>query len=201
MKADGTLTLEEIEAACKNIGVDLKCGHCAAIFFTGMGASGHDLGCKTARPRSSDLADAAAMRIALDAAKLTKHYSVCAALLFDRTADIWEYAHGDACPFRDPNNIPGGLHMDEAEEQLKCNCGAWPPREPACSCGVDVHNSKIDAALVPGAGAKFLAVVEEARKWSVSVSERIRAAVPGVGVFEGWAKLMEAVARLDGEVP
>lgn len=43
------LTFDELIAACRNVGVDLTCGGCAANFFTGTGASSHDEGCKTIR--------------------------------------------------------------------------------------------------------------------------------------------------------
>ena len=35
------LTHIEIIAACKNVGVDLNCGQCAAIFYTGSGTYEH----------------------------------------------------------------------------------------------------------------------------------------------------------------
>ncbi len=40
---------DELVAACANIGVDLCCGYCAAVFLTGIGTSGHDEGCRTTR--------------------------------------------------------------------------------------------------------------------------------------------------------
>lgn len=43
------LTLPELEAACRNIGFDITCGACAAVFFTGIGASEHDAHCSTRR--------------------------------------------------------------------------------------------------------------------------------------------------------
>lgn len=43
----GDLTHEELVAACKNIGYDLTCGACAAIFYTGVGLPGDVHTCKT----------------------------------------------------------------------------------------------------------------------------------------------------------
>lgn len=45
--AGGDLTFEQIEQACKNIGYDLTCGACAAVFYTGFGAGTHT--CKEKR--------------------------------------------------------------------------------------------------------------------------------------------------------
>lgn len=46
----GSLTLEQAVAACKNIGYDLTCGACAALFLTGvvLPTDSHDFGCFTA---------------------------------------------------------------------------------------------------------------------------------------------------------
>lgn len=43
------LTHDQVVAACENFGIDLGCGHCASIFFTGATAEMgvHDIGCKT----------------------------------------------------------------------------------------------------------------------------------------------------------
>ena len=39
--------LPVIIAGCKNLGVDITCGKCAGIFFTGTYSEFHDEGCKT----------------------------------------------------------------------------------------------------------------------------------------------------------
>lgn len=44
------LTFEELEVACKNVGVDLDCGQCASVFFTGHGTYEHDVGCPVRLP-------------------------------------------------------------------------------------------------------------------------------------------------------
>ncbi len=41
MKNGGELTYEEMTQACKNVGVDLTCAACAAVFYTGYGAGEH----------------------------------------------------------------------------------------------------------------------------------------------------------------
>ncbi len=41
------LTYEEIEQACRNVGLDLRCGSCACLFFTGFGGYDHMPGCKS----------------------------------------------------------------------------------------------------------------------------------------------------------
>lgn len=40
-------TLPEVVRACKNIGYDLECGACAALFFTGSNDYEHKADCKT----------------------------------------------------------------------------------------------------------------------------------------------------------
>lgn len=49
-KRDG-LTHEEIVVACRNIGYDMTCGACAALFYTGGGGYDHDPGCTNADQR------------------------------------------------------------------------------------------------------------------------------------------------------
>lgn len=44
MSKAGGLTFEEIVFACRNFGIDLGCGGCAAVFYTGYGAP-HDERC------------------------------------------------------------------------------------------------------------------------------------------------------------
>jgi hypothetical protein len=39
--------VEQIEAACRNIGYDSSCGACAEMFFTGSNCHEHDASCKT----------------------------------------------------------------------------------------------------------------------------------------------------------
>jgi hypothetical protein len=47
-----TMTMKDIEIACRNIGYDLSCGACAEIFFTGGSwGSAHDPTCSTKQPR------------------------------------------------------------------------------------------------------------------------------------------------------
>lgn len=41
------LTYAECEAAARNWGIDLTCGECASIFYTGHSSASHDVGCKT----------------------------------------------------------------------------------------------------------------------------------------------------------
>ena len=41
------LSFDDLKQACKNIGFDLSCGECAAIFFTGWGGYSHDDSCTT----------------------------------------------------------------------------------------------------------------------------------------------------------
>jgi hypothetical protein len=45
----GGLTSEEVFSACRNIGVDLGCGGCAAVFYTGVGDASHEEHCVPAR--------------------------------------------------------------------------------------------------------------------------------------------------------
>ncbi len=40
-------SFDDLKQACKNIGFDLSCGECAAIFFTGSGGYSHDDSCTT----------------------------------------------------------------------------------------------------------------------------------------------------------
>lgn len=49
MLVGGDLTEKEIQTACRNIGYDITCGACAAIFYTGVGLplDRHDPHCKT----------------------------------------------------------------------------------------------------------------------------------------------------------
>lgn len=48
------LTHEQIIIACKNIGYDLTCGSCAAVFFTGYGGYPHT--CASTDPVVSEVA-------------------------------------------------------------------------------------------------------------------------------------------------
>ena len=41
----GFLTSEQVKAACSNIGINLDCGGCAALFYTGFGGYEHDASC------------------------------------------------------------------------------------------------------------------------------------------------------------
>ena len=41
------ISFDALQQACKNIGFDLSCGECAAIFFTGSGGYSHDDSCTT----------------------------------------------------------------------------------------------------------------------------------------------------------
>lgn len=41
MKSGGDLNYEELVLACKNVGVDLTCGACAGIFYTGISTEKH----------------------------------------------------------------------------------------------------------------------------------------------------------------
>lgn len=43
-------TEEQLVAACANVGVDLTCGACAAIFYTGTAVSGDEHTCKGPQP-------------------------------------------------------------------------------------------------------------------------------------------------------
>ena len=43
----GDLKFNQIVAACKNIGYDLTCGQCAAVFYTGFGNYPHAENCAT----------------------------------------------------------------------------------------------------------------------------------------------------------
>lgn len=47
-QSPGSMTYEQIETACANIGYNLSCGACAALFFTGYGGYEHDAGCPKA---------------------------------------------------------------------------------------------------------------------------------------------------------
>jgi hypothetical protein len=40
-----TLTSDQLRVACLNVGVDLNCGACAALFYTGFGGYEHDASC------------------------------------------------------------------------------------------------------------------------------------------------------------
>lgn len=48
----GLLTFEQICIACKNIGIDLACGGCAANFFTGFNDCPHDEHCTATSPKT-----------------------------------------------------------------------------------------------------------------------------------------------------
>lgn len=43
----GGLTYEQCDQAAANFGIDMKCGSCASIFYTGFGGYSHDAACKT----------------------------------------------------------------------------------------------------------------------------------------------------------
>lgn len=43
----GGLAQAECVVAAENVGVDITCGHCAAIFYTGWGVEPHDDSCRT----------------------------------------------------------------------------------------------------------------------------------------------------------
>ena len=43
------LTEEELVVACKNVGVDLTCGACAGVFYTGSGLGEHTCSTKPAK--------------------------------------------------------------------------------------------------------------------------------------------------------
>ena len=46
-------SFEKLVQACRNIGYDLTCGHCATVFFTGVGVPGsHEPQCSTIRAGS-----------------------------------------------------------------------------------------------------------------------------------------------------
>lgn len=45
--SEGSLTHDQIEVACRNIGYDLTCGACAELFYTGEQLHAHDTWCKT----------------------------------------------------------------------------------------------------------------------------------------------------------
>jgi hypothetical protein len=53
----GDLTFEKLVSACRNIGFDLTCPACAAIFYTGVGLPGdeHSPGCPTTEKVESSL--------------------------------------------------------------------------------------------------------------------------------------------------
>lgn len=40
-------SFDDLKQACRNIGFDLSCGECAAIFFTGSGGYSHSDSCTT----------------------------------------------------------------------------------------------------------------------------------------------------------
>lgn len=44
------LTWGELAAACRNVGVDLECGQCAAVFFAGAGTYPHTCGAPSVLP-------------------------------------------------------------------------------------------------------------------------------------------------------
>ncbi len=46
-EAKDSLDIKQVYAACRNIGYDLSCGECAAVFFTGIG--GHSHTCKAGK--------------------------------------------------------------------------------------------------------------------------------------------------------
>jgi len=46
-KNDKLFSIDEIIAACENIGYDLSCGACAELFFTGACFHDHEDNCKT----------------------------------------------------------------------------------------------------------------------------------------------------------
>lgn len=45
----GSLSADELRAACANVGVDLTCGACAAVFYTGVGLPGDKHACADGR--------------------------------------------------------------------------------------------------------------------------------------------------------
>lgn len=47
------LTHDQLVVACRNIGLDLRCGACASRFFTGHAMDNHDAGCASNRPTDS----------------------------------------------------------------------------------------------------------------------------------------------------
>lgn len=53
-RTPGSMTYEQIEVACANIGYNLDCGACAALFFAGFGGYDHDGGCSMAEARSPE---------------------------------------------------------------------------------------------------------------------------------------------------
>ena len=55
----GDLTYDELVLAARNVGVDLGCGRCACVFYTGSaypGPPAHDPGCATAAREAEDRA-------------------------------------------------------------------------------------------------------------------------------------------------
>jgi len=50
-KVDGDLTFDTVTQGAANFCIDLTCGSCACIFFTGYGGYGHAVNCKTEPPR------------------------------------------------------------------------------------------------------------------------------------------------------
>jgi len=44
---EGSLTYEQLVEACRNFGIDITCGRCAAQFFTGTAPYEHDATCRT----------------------------------------------------------------------------------------------------------------------------------------------------------
>lgn len=47
LRSDGSLTRNEMVAAARNVGVDLRCGRCASVFYTGGSEHRHDATCET----------------------------------------------------------------------------------------------------------------------------------------------------------
>lgn len=41
-----SLNFDELVIACRNVGINLECGGCASLFFTGHGGDPHDENCK-----------------------------------------------------------------------------------------------------------------------------------------------------------
>jgi hypothetical protein len=52
------LTHEDLVIACTNIGVDITCGRCAGVFFTGSASEPHDPTCTTSRAADELIAEA-----------------------------------------------------------------------------------------------------------------------------------------------
>src|ERR1019366_9566605 len=51
----GDLKFDQLVVACKNIGYDLTCGQCAAVFYTGWGNYPHHKGCSTVALQSDEI--------------------------------------------------------------------------------------------------------------------------------------------------